>query len=127
MAKTVLMTQRAMSVCKRKGWLAAKTEQWIAIPNHPAGGGRRDLFGWMDLIVLMPINLTVGVQACPMSTRARHIDKLRSDKEIISRISEWCIRPKNRAELWAFRKQKVKRGGVAVRWTYEVTDLCEIV
>ena len=52
LAKRILMSQRAMSIARKNDWRCAKAEQWIAAPHMPGGGVRRDLFGWMDLIVL---------------------------------------------------------------------------
>ena len=119
-AMPILMSQRAMKLSRQNGWLCAKTEQWIAAPHMPGGGVRRDLFGWMDLIVLKD-NQIVGVQACAMSGRASHFNKLR-EPAVAEAIAEW-IAHGGGAELWAFSKRKVKRGGIAVRWHCDVTLL----
>ena len=45
-------TQRTLAECRRRGWIADVTERWITVPNHPAGGKRKDLFGFVDVVAI---------------------------------------------------------------------------
>lgn len=111
-----------MAYMKRHDWpLIGKVEMFIQRPGQPFGF-RRDLFGWMDILAQGPDGNWYGVQSCAMSGRAAHVAKL-NDPLIRDNIVRWMDAPTHRAELWAWRKVKVKRGGVAVRWEVERTEL----
>ena len=121
-----------MRECKRHpNWIVGRTEQWLPVASMPGGGVRRDLFGWMDLLLLRPsmdiIGIeAVGIQACAMTDRSRHLEKLRAT-DLSHLIAMWLDAPARGAELWAWRKLKSKRGGKAVKWAYEVTDLRDAI
>ena len=138
MSKRVVHTSaRSLERCRKLGWIADKCERWIPMKGHPAGGQRRDLFGAFDIIALVKVPAQasdddgavwpseriecVAIQSCAMSGRAAHLAKLNAPA-VASTVQMW-ERAGNRAELWAWRKLKVKRGGKAVRWECEVTTL----
>lgn len=125
MAKRVLMSQRAMQRGRQLGYLMARAEQWVNIPGHPAVGVRRDLFGWMDVIAITGESSphVIGIQACTMGDRASHLKKM-AGGDVAEAIARW-LAAGCRAELWAFAKHKVKRGGVAVRWVCVATNLAD--
>lgn len=58
MAKTS-PTQRTLAYCRKRGWLPAVVEKWI-----PRARVRIDLFGGIDLVVLLPGQQgLLGIQA----------------------------------------------------------------
>ena len=126
--RVVLMTQRTTAFLRRCGWLVGSTERFV---QRPGGFGFRvDLFGWIDLLALKEETRVgpccIGIQACAMSGRGAHLKKIRQP-EFLEDLRLWLTIPGHRAELWAWRKLKVKRGGKAVRWTHEVTDLSKLL
>lgn len=134
--RIVHTSARSLERCRKLGWIADKVERWVPMKGHPAGGQRKDFLGAFDIIALATDRpngdaqgntwydppLCIGIQSCSMSGRAAHLAKL-SEPETAARIREWLRCWSNRAELWAWRKLKVKRGGKAVRWECEVTAL----
>ena len=88
------------------GWTAQVVERW-----NPHAGIRQDLFGGIDILAMTDGGL-VGIQACAGSGVASHLDKLAGEP----RMAEW-LGTGARLEVWGWRKTKVKRGGVAVRWS----------
>lgn len=76
-------TQRSIAHAKREGLSAAVVEKWIPVPAHPAGGIRRDLWSWGDLIVVGASSLPVIVQTTSGSNAAARVSKL-LDPEAVS-------------------------------------------
>ena len=70
---------------------------------------KNDLFGIIDIIALYPDGIC-GIQACGT-------DYAEHDRKILDSLEayEWIQRG-GILELFGWRKLKVKRGGVAVRW-----------
>jgi hypothetical protein len=115
----MLTTERSIQFCKKNGWRVGKVEMWVPKVNI-----RRDLFGWMDLLVWIPEEKKwVGVQSCAMQHRADHLEKIKGRQEIQDALTDWLSIPGHDAELWSWRKLKVKRGGKAVRWEMDRTKL----
>lgn len=116
-----------MNKCKQLGWLVGRAEQWVNIPGHPAGGIRRDLFGWIDIVAITAETSpqVIGIQACTMGDRAAHLAKMTASDEVTEAIMRW-LSAGCRAELWAFRKLLIKRGGKAVKWECAATDLADL-
>ena len=126
MSKRVVHTSaRSLERCRKLGLLAGKVERWVPMPSHPGGGKRMDFLGVFDIIAFTDPLATderycVAIQSCAMSGRAAHLAKMNESHAV---ISAWNSVPGHRAELWSWRKLKVKRGGKAVRWECEVTTL----
>jgi len=112
-------TQRTLRELKRQGRIVDVCERWIMMPNHPGGGFRKDLFGFIDLIVLDSAKGIVGIQSCGQSYSA-HIQKI-MDSECTEYAIEW-LRCGGLLELWGWRKLKIKRGGKATRWAPRIAD-----
>lgn len=117
----VRASARSTAFAKRQGWTCWTTERWVPIPGMPGGGRRMDMGGWCDHVVIRN-GECVGVQSASMSGRAAHLSKMGSEPAA-SGIRAWLSVPGHRAELWSWRRIKVKRGGKAVRWECEVTPL----
>ena len=66
MSKGISNTSRTLKYLKDLGIICDITERWIKNPKHPAGGFRRDCFGFIDILALAAHGKTgiIGVQSC---------------------------------------------------------------
>lgn len=120
MAKGLSATQRTLRELRAQGRIVDVCERWMIMPKHPAGGFRKDLFGFIDLIVLDPEQGIVGVQSCGNSFSV-HLEKI-TNSECTEYVIEW-LRCGGKLELWAWRKLKIKRGGKAMKWQPRVKQI----
>lgn len=110
-------TQHTLAECRRLGWLAEVTEKWVAFGSprkaagakseamQKAGGYRKDLFGFIDVMVFdeYPPGYAQGmlaIQAFGETGFASHMAKL----DEIQAAREW-LRRGNRIEFWSWRKK----------------------
>lgn len=98
-------TQRTLDWLRKRGFRAAVVEKWIA-----QRGVRLDLFNVGDILAF-DADSTVMVQ-CFSTGWSEHADKV---KEHADFCAEW-IRPGREFWFIGWRKLKVKRGGLAMRW-----------
>lgn len=117
MSKGLSPTQRTLHAQRQLGRVCAIAEKWQLNPRHPAGGYRRDLFGFIDVVSLDPERGIVAIQSCGQSFAA-HRRKLLQE-ECAENVREW-LACGGHVELWGWRKVKVKRGGKAERWAPRV-------
>ena len=120
MSKGLSATQRTLRELRAQGRIVDVCERWIINPRHPAGGFRKDLFGFIDMIVLDPEQGIVAIQSCGQSFKA-HLDKI-LDSECTEHVIEW-LRCGGSLEVWGWRKLKIKRGGKAMRWTPRIRKI----
>ena len=120
MSKGLSPTQRTLRELRKQGRMVDVCERWIVNPKHPAGGFRKDLFGFVDLVVLDPDQGIVGIQSCGQSF-AEHLRKI-MDSECTDNVIEW-LQCGGKLELWGWRKLKLKRGGKAMRWTPRIKEI----
>jgi hypothetical protein len=79
-------------------------------------GTRRDAFGFIDILAI-DTEAIVAIQACT-SGRKAHEDKI-----LANEFAEPWLRAGGKIELWSWSKRKVKRGGLAVRWTPRIDHI----
>jgi hypothetical protein len=109
-------TQRTLKAMREQGRLCGIVERFLA---HAGPFGRRqDLFGFIDLIAIDPVDGIVAIQSCG-SQFSEHVRKLQEERN--EAVFEWLKHAK--CELWAWRRVKLKRGGKAMRWSARVADL----
>ena len=113
-------TQRTLREIRQQGRLVDVSEKWVINPKHPAGGFRKDLFGFIDLVVLDPEQGFVAIQSCGSSFKA-HLDKI-LDSECTENVIAW-LKCGGRVELWGWRKLKLKRGGKAMVWRPRIQEI----
>lgn len=113
-------TQRTLKAMREQGRIVDVCERWVVNPKHPGGGFRKDLFGFIDLIVLDPEQGIIAIQSCGQSFKA-HIDKI-MDSECTQYVIEFLKCRSAHLELWGWRKVKLKRGGKAMRWKPRIAD-----
>ena len=104
-------TQRTMRELRQQGRVCGIVERYNAFVGPH--GIRQDLFGIIDIIALDPERGVVGIQSCgsDFAAHERTILQDRAQESI-----DWLSTPGTVLELWGWRKVKLKRGGVAMRW-----------
>ncbi len=70
-------TQRTLQVLRADGWTADVAEKFIRLPDHPAGGFRRDLFGLADIVAVKEGERVLFVQTTDATSVSKHLDKIR--------------------------------------------------
>jgi hypothetical protein len=116
-SKGLSPTQRTLRALREQGRVCDIVERYIAqVGPH---GLRRDLFNIIDVLALDPQRGVVGVQSCGESFAAheRTLLEVRAQECI-----DWLSTPGTALELWGWRKVKLKRGGVAMRWQPRVRE-----
>lgn len=108
--RPVKSSTRAMIEARRRGWTPGVVERRL-----PRGFTTVDLFGFIDIVAMDDKDGVVAIQACGATDVTPHLMKMTHDPEVAPLVAKWLARD-NRLVLWSFRKLKVKRGGVAVRW-----------
>ena len=101
-------TSRSLEYCRKLGLLAGVVEKW-----NPHAKIRQDLFGFIDLIVLDNDGVT-GIQATSGSNASARVKKILAEPRAKQWLEAGC-----RIEVWAWKKKKIKRGGVAFRWVLD--------
>lgn len=109
-------TQRTLKALRDMGRIVGSTEHFN--PHVGPHGIRQDLFGFIDLICIDPERGIVAVQSCG-TDYAGHVRKLTEERN--EAVFEWLRHAP--AELWAWRKVKLKRGGKAMRWRPRIADV----
>ena len=122
MAKGLSATQRTLRELRAQGRIVDVCERWMINPRHPAGGFRKDLFGFIDLIALDPERGIIAVQSCGQSFAA-HLRKI-TDSECTEFVIEWLKSPSQpKLELWGWRKVKKVKGGKAMVWRPRIKEI----
>jgi hypothetical protein len=116
----VTPTQRTLRELRKQGRLVDVCERWIVNPKHPGGGFRKDLFGFVDLIVIDPELGIIAIQSCGSAFKA-HLDKI-LNSECTENVIEW-LQCGGRIELWGWRKLKLFRGSKALRWKPRIQEI----
>lgn len=107
---TASPTSRSLNYCRSLGLLAGVVERW-----NPHARIRQDLFGFIDLIVIDGHAISgqgiIGVQATSGTNAAARKKKILNEPRARRWLEAQC-----RIEVWAWKKKKIKRGGVAFKW-----------
>jgi hypothetical protein len=112
-------TSRTLEYLKDQGMVCDMVERWIRNPKHPAGGFRKDAFGFIDLIALGE-NSIIAIQSCGQAF-AEHNRKITEDEKVAPTAYLW-IKNGGRLFLIGWRKVKLKRGGKALRWQPRIKE-----
>jgi hypothetical protein len=100
-------TSRTLKLFRDRGYSAEVIERWI-----PGGFVRRDYLGIIDILAITS-RYTIGVQSCGQSF-SEHLKKMTEENSTASKL--WLSSPSRRLILVGWRKKKIKRGGIAVRY-----------
>lgn len=119
MAKGISNTSRTLKYIREKGWVADMVERWMHMPTHPAGGFRKDMFGFGD-IVAMGEGSIIAIQSCGQAF-AQHDRKITEDELVAPNAKLW-LENGGRLILIGWRRVKLKRGGKAMRWEPRIKE-----
>lgn len=108
-------TQRTLAAMRDGGRLCGIVERFN--PHAGPFGIRQDLFGFIDIICIDPVEGIVAIQSCGQDISG-HVKKLTEERN--ENMFEWLKYAP--VELWGWRKVKLKRGGKAMRWMPRVID-----
>ena len=113
-------TSRTLKYLRDLDFHAEVIERWVINPKHPAGGFRKDYFGFGDILAFNHDghrDQTLLVQSCG-SGFSEHRRKMLEIDEIMA----WTISPTRRVLLISWRKVKKKRGGKAMIWKPRIAE-----
>jgi len=119
MAKGISYTQRTLQELRKQGRIASVVEKYVQ-RQGVAFGFRKDLFGFIDIIVLCPERGIVGIQSTGPSGHSSH------KKKIIEECGELAIKWLScggSIELWSWKKKPLREGLKALRWTPRIEDI----
>lgn len=105
-------TARTLAECRKRGWTAQVVEHWNAFAKP--FGRRVDLFGCIDIVVIMP-NGILGIQA----TAGGGHSTRRTKSLLEPRLAEW-IAAGAHFEIWSW----LKRGH---RWELRREDMADVI
>jgi len=103
-----LPTQRTLARLRQEGALeVAIVEHW-----NPHARIRQDLFGFIDILAIMPGGL-LAIQACAGTDTAKRLSKIKTQRRDAAR--HW-LGTGARLEVWGWRQLLAKRGGKQKVW-----------
>jgi predicted TIM-barrel fold metal-dependent hydrolase len=109
-------TQRTLKAMREQGRLVGIVERFLQYAG--SFGKRQDLFGFIDIIAIDPVDGIIAIQSCGQDFSG-HVKKLTEERN--EAVFEWLKHAP--LELWGWRKVKLKRGGKAMRWKPRVADI----
>jgi hypothetical protein len=112
---------RSLAYARKQGWVAGDTERWVPNPKHPAGGQRRDLFGFCDLLVVSEGGDVRFINAVGAGQVNNHLRKWEGDKDTMKAIRALIFASCN-IEIWMWRKLKRPdaRGAKRELWSVKI-------
>lgn len=114
-AKPVPATRLTLDHCRKKGVETLQVvEQWVPFP---APGHRKDLFGFIDVLVVVPNAGILGIQATSLTNVSARLKKARDDDHI-THLRNWLAggggfevwgwgQPKGKGTTWTLRREQI--------------------
>ncbi|HMG21767.1 MAG TPA: hypothetical protein VK607_10635 [Kofleriaceae bacterium] len=119
-------TQRTLDLAKRMGWMAGVVERWIGPPDKPRLRKLRDLFGFIDIVIVdYDHQGALGIQATGETSSGNVSNRIaKIQGECLERARRWLCAG-NRLEVWGWAKRgarEKKRWRVrVVRFSWTIT------
>jgi hypothetical protein len=107
-------TERTLKLLRDQGYICDMVERWIRNPKHPAGGFRRDLFAFADILAFKGPEVAL-VQSCGADYAAHKRTIFEAPL-----AGEWVRR--NKIILIGWRKVKKARGGKQMIWKPRIAE-----
>lgn len=116
-------TARTLEACRKRGWPAQVVEKWLpgrrrnpktGQLEETAYGVRKDLFGFIDLVVLDDRPGVLGIQTCAGASLAARLDKAREQEHF-----EAWLAAGNRFQVWGWREVWVDTSAKTKRRLWE--------
>ncbi len=105
--------QYSLKKLRSLGYTCGITEKWNAHVHI-----KQDLFGFIDIVAMLPGMPLLAIQATGNMNGAAHMKKILGEP----RALVW-LQAGGRIFLHSWEKHKVKRGGVAIRWDLNETEI----
>lgn len=109
-----IYTEKTLKKLRNEGWQAQVVEKWLQACRR-----RVDLFGIIDIVAIRDGEI-LGVQSTSYNGRRSHLDDMMGEKR--QAVMSW-LQARGRLVLMTWKKEKVKRGGVAFRYSPVVDEL----
>jgi hypothetical protein len=109
-------TQRTLKHYRDLGYDCDVIERWVRNPKHPAGGFRKDCFGFADILAFNKSEIVL-IQSCGQSFSA-HLKKIKENPH----AKKWTAY-NNKLILIGWRKVKKKRGGKVMVWKPRIQEI----
>jgi len=119
--------ERSLAYARKQGWLAGPVERWVRNPKHPAGGHRKDLWGFADLIVV-DFGTFFFVNAVGSGQVNAHLRKWEKDDVAVEAVQQLSFAGSSAyVEIWMWRKiyRKDSRGARRKMWSVKIHDIIE--
>lgn len=108
-------TKKTLAMLRQSGAIAEVVERWVYFgrpePGKAARGVRKDLFGFVDIVALVPDGdrfKVVGIQACVGGDASKRIDKIALQcREAACAL----LRAGAAIQVWAWRDLAKDEGG----------------
>ena len=110
-------TQRTLTWCKMAGWPAGVVEKWI-----PQTKQRKDLYGFIDIVVLDGKPGALGIQATSASNVSGRVTKIQ--EECTQAAIRW-LQAGNR--IWVIGWSKRGARGKRKLWTPRIVEVLAMV
>lgn len=120
--KGSVYTQKSLKYARNVLGLKCETvEKFVAIvtPDCPFGF-RKDLFNIIDIIGIND-TFTYGIQSTSYKQRAEHLVKMKMIFK--DNLADWVRSPHRKLILISWKKEKIKRGGIAFRYIPIIDEL----
>jgi len=104
------MTVHTLEFMRSHGYISDKTEHWINIPKHPAGGIRRDLYRFIDIVGILPGVEMVGVQCTSDSNMSNRKRKICDESDVAALAALWLSLPNHRILVIGWKLKPKKKG-----------------
>jgi hypothetical protein len=106
---------RTLNFLRAQDCIAQSVEKWIAIPTHPGGGIRRDLFACIDILAIQGSKLLAVQSTSGSNHNARVL------KSIAEPMLAQYLKTGNLFECWSWTKKGPR--GKRKLWQVRVTQL----
>lgn len=105
-------TQRSLAELRKRGFYAEIVERWVA---WPPPGHRKDLAGFLDVIVFTP-GAVMGIQCCAGASHAARAKKIREHPnfpKVAEAMQVWVWSWSKRGErgarkVWTLRSERIE-------------------
>ena len=110
-------TQLSLKKLRSDGYLnVAITERW-----NPYSRTRHDLWGFADLVAIVPHSHVLAVQCTSMGNVSHRLTKMRSEPVLAQILA--CLQAGVRVEIHGWGKRPLKLWSKVKRWTAKIIEL----